>query len=130
MSNEMFENLKSYFPFIARDTVDYKEVGPFELTVYLNDGSVVAYDDYAKSFRVLPSNSDDLTEHECRREFGIRLHKLLNRKCITQNELSERTGISIQCISKYITGRRTPSFYNVDKIAKALGCSMEDFRYD
>ena len=130
MNNVLYENLSDYFPFVARDAIEYKEIGPFELMIRLNDGSVVMYDDSLRSIRNLPSRSDELTEEQCRREFGIRLHKLLKRKNITQNELSERTGISINCISKYITGRRTPSFYSVDKIAKALDCSADIFRYE
>ena len=129
MNNHLYKNLSDHFPFIARDTVEWEEIGPFELMVRLNDGTVIIYDDSNRTFRTLPPNSDELTEEECRREFGIRLHKMLKRKNITQNELSERTGLSTNSISKYINGRKTPTFYNADKIAKALDCSIDEFRY-
>jgi DNA-binding Xre family transcriptional regulator len=87
------------------------------------------YDDVTRSYRKLPTDSDELTEDECRREFGIRLNKILIRKNITQIELSEMTGINRSILNGYITGKHSPSFYNVDRIAKALDCSVDDFRY-
>jgi transcriptional regulator with XRE-family HTH domain len=48
---------------------------------------------------------------------------------ISQCELSERTGITQPSISDYMNGKKLPSFYTVDKIAKALGCSVDAFRY-
>ena len=50
-------------------------------------------------------------------------------KGITQSELSNCTDIPQYLISDYIRGKRTPSFYNVDKIAKALDCSVDELRY-
>ena len=129
MSNVLYDNMSDYFPFISRDAIECKEISPFELMIRLNDGSAVIYDDSIRSIRNLPPDSDKLTEEQCRREFGIRLHKLLKRKNITQNELSEKTGISNISISKYITGKTSPSFYAVDKIAKVLKCSIDEFSY-
>lgn len=129
MVNSMFDNFKLYFPSMFRKTEKFKEVSETEAIVYLNDGSRVVYDDLGKTFRNLPANSDRMTEEECRNEFGIRLRYLMYWRGISQIELSERTGISRVMLNKYIMGKHTPSFYVVDKIAKALGCSTEEFRY-
>jgi transcriptional regulator with XRE-family HTH domain len=70
-----------------------------------------------------------MTEDECRSEFGYRLVHIMIRKGISQVDLAERIGVSNVMINRYINGSNTPSFYVVDKIAKALNCSMDDFRY-
>lgn len=129
MSYSMLDNLKCYFPFIAKDVQEYKETGPFEITVRLTDGTVYCYDDMEHTIRKLPLDSNAMTERECRKEFGIRLRKVMQWKGITQKELSDKTGITQAAISRYVKGHVSPSFYTVDKIAKALDCTIEDLRY-
>lgn len=129
MNNAIYDNLARYYPFIARDAIHIQEFSNYAVICYMDDGSKIFYDDIAKSFRNLPPNADELSEEECRNEFGIRLYKLMAHKGITQEELARRTGIHQVSLSRYITGKTTPSFYMVDKIAKALGCSTDEFRY-
>ena len=38
------------------------------------------------------------------------------------------TGLTQPNISQYMNGTKTPSFFTVDKIARALNCSTDDFR--
>lgn len=129
MASQLFENFKMYYPSLAKKTVRYEEVGSFELLAELDDGDILSYDDLYNSYRLLPKDSSNLTEEECLREFGIRLRKLMIRKGVSQEELSDRTGITQAMLSRYITGKASPSFYRIDKIAKALGCSIDEFRY-
>ena len=125
----IYRNLQMYFPFLVRDYAYVYQRGNNELIIRLKNGDFVSYDDVTKSIRNLPPDDRDMTEDECRREFGRRLYKIMANKGITQDELSARTGIHRTIISKYINGRHTPSFFAVDKIAKALGCSIDAFRY-
>ena len=127
--DSMIDRFKLYFPVLYYETERYLRIDDYGLTAELKDGSVVEYDDMTISFRNLPSNSRDLTEQECRREFGMRVRKIMGRKGITQIELAERTGIQQTLLSNYMNGKTTPSFYNIDKIAKALDCSADEFRY-
>lgn len=129
MSNSALTNFKLNFPYLYKEAVSYEDLNGYDIIITLKNGASIVYDDVDKSFRNLPKDSNSMTEDECRREFGIRLEKIMNRKRITQEELSYKTGISQGMISNYITGRNSPSFYNVDKIAKALGCSVDEFRY-
>lgn len=129
MEYTLFNNFKLCFPSIANKAVAMYENRYDELTIKLDNGETIIYDDAARSYRRLPYDSTELTEDECRREFGIRLDKILRRKNITQVELSEMTGINKVILNGYITGKHSPSFYNVDRIAKALGCSVDDFRF-
>jgi DNA-binding Xre family transcriptional regulator len=114
---------------MAANTITYEELNDFELVAKMNNGVTVLYDDIDHCFRRLPTNSDDMTEEECRAEFGWRLRKIMFRNGITQEQLSERTGIAQSRISNYLRGKNSPTFYVVDRIAKALGCSIDEFRY-
>ena len=129
MNETMYDNLRMYFPFVISESEQIVENGNRELIAYLKDGSVLSYNDYSKTLRKLPSDSKNMTETECRHEFGIRLRHFMELKGVSQLELSNMTGISTHMICKYITGKSSPSFYNADKIAKALNCSIEEFRY-
>lgn len=119
-----------YFPSVAAmiDSYHYRE-DFFEVVAKLNDGSTVVFDHLDKTIRNLPKDSNAMSEEECRRELGLSLRKLMFIKGIAQKDLSETTGISEHMISNYIRGKSTPSFYTIDKIAKALGCSTDALRY-
>ena len=125
----MIEDFKRHFPLIAEDVVEYREDDPSELFIKTNVGETYIFDAWDKSLYRLPDDSGALSENECRREFGRRLRKIMIRKGLTQNELSEMTGIPQSMLSGYMSGRINPGFYNVDRIAKALNCSVDDFRY-
>lgn len=129
MQEEVLRNFSMYFPSFAKNMKSYKYNPPFEITVEMNDGFMLIFNSMTNSFRRLPRNCNAMSEEECKREFGFRLQNMMGRRRITQKELSEKTGIQQCLISKYINGKSAPSFYNLDKIARALGCSTEDFRY-
>ena len=129
MSQRMYENFKSRFPLIAEQVVSHRNVSPYEIEVTLDDGGVFMYDELYKTIRRLPRDCDNMTEEECRKEFGMRLRSLMFRRNIDQVLLSKMTGISQPAISNYVNGKTSPSFYSLDKIARALECSIEELRY-
>lgn len=129
MNKEIFENAKFYFPFLANHTVEYSMTGPTEITIKLDDGHFMLYDDIDRTIRNLPRDRDHMSELECRKEFSMRLRRLMFRKNINQTELADMTGISQASISNYIIGKSSPSFYNADRIARALDCSIDELRY-
>ena len=125
----IIQNLKRTYPFLYEQMKSYEVVTDYDVYIKLKDGSTVLYDDFDRSFRQLPHNRDMLTEEQCRLEFAYRLYRIMQRSNLTQQELSDMTGISQPQISSYITGKNMPSFYKIDKIAKALGCSVDELRY-
>lgn len=129
MANYIFENMQSYYQFLSERMVSYKKVGPYELIVKTNDGETILYDDVNHSIRRLPRDSNNMTEQEVSVEFRQRLRRLMTQQGVSQLELSELTGIPQSTISNYLTGKFLPGFYNMDKIAKALKCSIDEFRY-
>lgn len=54
------------------------------------------------------------------------LLNLLNKRYMTQVDLSEKTGISKQQINEYIANTRLMTIYNAKLIADALDCSIDD----
>lgn len=129
VDNNLIRNLKMDFPFVANSENEIYTNGPLEVIIKSKNGERMLYDGLEHTIRMLPKDSSNMTEDECRKEFGTRLRKIMYRQGVTQDELSEMTGIPQHMISKYINCKNSPSFYKVDKIAKALGCSIDEFRY-
>lgn len=125
----MWERFERQFPRIALSVSTYYSENPYELVVCLANGEKYIFDDELQSIRQLPASGLDMDERSFKHEFGIRLRKIMFRNNISQLELSERTGISNVTISRYMAGTNIPSFYAIDRIAKALGCSSDEFRY-
>ena len=73
--------------------------------------------------------SDYDLDQELKRYFKNRLIQLMKRNNIGQEELAIQTNTSRRMISRYINGYCMPSFITIIKIAKALGCSVEDFYF-
>lgn len=129
-TDDMIKRFELYFPTMSKQAIRYKADSPSTLIIELNDGDVILWDDDDTSFRHLPSDSNNMTEVQCRREFSHRLRRIMLHKGVTQMDLSTRTGIPQSQISKYASGKALPGFYNVDRIAKALNCSADELRYN
>lgn len=67
-----------------------------------------------------------MTEIEFLKRFGNNLKKVMEDSWMTQNELSEETGISESTIGRYIRGDCMASIKNVINIMVALDCEFED----
>lgn len=127
MIKKMFETL---YPNLADKVKSSKKViKGRELEVKLTDGRAFIFDSQEATLRKLPSNSKYITKEECQIEFGYRLSKIMEIKGVTQSELSDKADVRQSDISYYIRGLRTPTFYVVDRIAKALNVSVDEFRY-
>ena len=56
-----------------------------------------------------------------------RIKRLKNEKKITNEQLSDLTGIPLSTMSKLLAGiSEQPKLVNVVAIARALGCSLDD----
>lgn len=125
---DIYENAKVYFPSFVAKAYAYEYRGDFEVLLKYEDGSYMLYDDLDHTIRELPMRDGFVTGSDCKREFGRRLRRMLRIKGFTQDMLSAETGITQSSISMYISGKTMPSFYKIDKIAKALNCSVDEFR--
>ena len=129
MKQRLYENFKFHFPLIEERVVSYRDISTYEIEVTLSDGGIFMYDELSKSIRKRPRDCNNMTEEECKQEFGMRLRSMMFRRNVDQLRLSEITGIPQPSISNYVNGRTCPSFYNLDKIARALKCSVDELRY-
>ena len=127
--SEIISNLKLHFPLIAAKVVHFRMASEFDVTLVMDDGSEMLYDDMQKTIRILPKDRNNMNESEFRSEFGKRLRQILYRKSMSQSQLAYLTDMSDAQLSSYISGKHTPSAYVVDKISKALGCSIDEFTY-
>lgn len=63
---------------------------------------------------------------ELRKEFGKRLQYLRRQASLTQEQLAEQAEISVDFLSLVERGINAPSFDNLEKLAKALGVSVQE----
>ena len=129
MDKIMFDDFCVHYPTFCNRTIRYWVYCTYELEVELDDGDIILYDYINKTIRRAPKYEAELTEQECKNEFGMRLRRMLYSKNITREELEKSTGISQVMLSRYISGKVNPSFVKVYKICRAIGCSMDDLCY-
>lgn len=127
--NYTYRNLNMRFPGMVEEAIDIYEDGHGNLILEMPDDTRWLFQAIGSMIRRLPKDKNNVTEEECLSEFGIRLVAIMNRDGVSQQELCERTGIPQAAMSRYINGINCPSFYKVDKIARALGCSVDELRY-
>lgn len=60
-----------------------------------------------------------------KQQFGRRLRSLRKARNVTQEQLSERTGLTIESISNIERGIFAPKFENLEKIAAALDVEVK-----
>jgi DNA-binding Xre family transcriptional regulator len=122
-----FEHMELYWSNITQiaERVDY--IGWLEIMVTTTDGQRYIYNDSDQGIRRLP-DPRDMTEEECLQEFGYRLRNIMRCRSMSQDDLAYATGIQQARISNYMRGKMSPGFFNLDKIARALDCPIEDLR--
>lgn len=61
-----------------------------------------------------------------------KLNKLKKEKCLTNKKIAEETAISLVTIDNIFSGKnKNPTVQYLQKIAKVLGCTVDDFiEYD
>lgn len=57
---------------------------------------------------------------------GERLKKYRKEKRMTQKDVADRAGVTVTSVSRWENGEREPTFRDVEKIAEALGVTMEE----
>ena len=135
MNNKMNEYPWCYAlkinPFITMNEIkEVKEINQWELLFIFENGEKIIYDtDTGYHRNLFYRNIKDLTEEQEKREFGYALRSMMRRKYINQEELAKSIGTSQTMISRYLTGKVMPSILMGRKIAKVLGCSMDELFY-
>lgn len=58
-------------------------------------------------------------------DFGMRLQKLIDRKNISQKDLSEKSGVTESSISRYLNKNIKPHLDTASSLAQVLGVSVD-----
>ena len=118
-------------PFIKKDDIkEIKEIDDWDLLFIFKNGEKIIFEtDTGYHRNLFYRNINDLTEEQERKEFGYALRTMMRRKWINQETLAEAVGTSQTMISRYMTGKVIPSILMGRKIAKVLGCSMDELFY-
>lgn len=127
--NNIIYNLKLTYHNIYRRMVSYTVLTDYDILIKLDDGTRVLYDDFDKSYRRLSYDIYNPSEESYGIEFGKRLTNLMYRKCITQYELAQRSGLSQSSISRYTNGTTIPSIYIFNRILSTLQLDEDEIRY-
>ena len=74
--------------------------------------------------------SNNLTRRKARvfkaAEFGERLREARQENRLTQDDLAEKLGVTISCISHYESGRRTPNVNMIVTLSEFLKVSLDN----
>lgn len=135
--DRIFERFKSRYPDLAADVTDWYPSGRNEITMLYVDKTKFTYNSYSDAVRVIyygdeterfgVVDGEPVGEEAWRASFARRLRIKMREARMTQTDLSNKTGIALSTISRYLSnGEILPSAYNVLKLADALGCSTSD----
>lgn len=117
------------YPDLADAMIDWYPSGQMEITIKVEGGKKYTYDMLTRMAYQIRDDEyldGELTEEEWRHMFADNFNRKLRRIGMSQDRLSDMTGISKITISKYATGKATPSSYNLRKIVRALNCSINE----
>lgn len=124
----MLNEIARVRPDIYNRMVDWYSSDQGEITIKVEDGKKYAFDfRHIDRPTLIPSFLDsvaEIEEIEWRKNFARRLRRRMEYIGVSQEWLSEKTGISQVTISKYLNVKATPSGYNLERIARALGTSV------
>ena len=120
----VYEGFKMNNHYEESEIEDWWPIGANSIIVQMRDGTTLEYHHMLKTLRQVPEYNG--SEEEWRREFSRRLSFEMYERGFDQTYLAEKSGISQVSISNYIKRKTTPSAYAVDRMARALGCYMDD----
>lgn len=124
----VLENFKNSYPELYDSMVDWYPSGYLEITVKLSGGQYIAYEfmgDLTRPIRSLEKPEDlNMDEEEWRLIFAERLKTRMYKCGINQDMLSHYTGISRVTLSNYVNSKATPSGFNLERLSRALNCSV------
>ena len=129
LMNGYMHQVYLYFPGLLGEVLHAREYVHLMLLLETNSKYDYFYNLTNNVLIPIPKDDRDLDKESFKRIFGVLLRRALEHSGLTQEELSEKTGIQQARISDYLYGKHFPSFYQIDKMAKAMNCSVEDLRY-
>lgn len=128
VTDYLMDELKSSYRNVYERVVGHVSLDASELILEMNDGSLLGFDYIEKKFRRVPRSVDGMTEENVKKEFSMKLRRIMRMRGVNQTMLSEMTGIPQPQISRYLSAQNVPSFLVLEKMCRVLKCSMDEFR--
>lgn len=125
----IIDKFRETYPRIYEQMVDWYPSGQLEITIRTEDGTKYAFHEIGARLRVVRSLIEPLGEIDdevWKQNFARKLIRRMHNFQVSQEWLSEKTGISQRMISQYANGRSAPSGPNIERIARALACSTSE----
>lgn len=126
MEEIILRHLERSFPYVAKEVATVEKCSEFSVLITTVRGEYYIYNDLNDTIRKI-FKEDGKTDDQRKVEFGNNLREKMVESDLSQGELASLTGISTTMLSLYMNGRASPTFVNVQKLAYALGCSVDDF---
>lgn len=117
------------YPELAEEVVDWYPSAQMEITVKVESGMKYSYDFMTRRSKQTYVEDEDIrniSDKEWRQRFATNLCRKMTNIAMTQDRLSELTGISQVMISKYTNGKAAPTGININKMARAMKCSIAE----
>ena len=117
------------FRYIVKRITRCWEYGDMDLIIELDNKRLMFYEFGTTIFREirLLDGSSEPTEDQWKKTFGYNLSEMMWRGKFSRNELAEAVGLSEAILSKYVNGKAIPRFHIVERLARTLNCSVNDF---
>ena len=127
--NYLWQYVMQINPFATKDDVsEIKELNEWDLLITFSNGTKVLYDRCTGYYKNISyGDINELTEEQEKVELAYMLRSLMKRNFVTQEELAAKANITQAMVSRYVRGEAMPNAITLNKIAKVIGCSMDDF---
>lgn len=124
----IYDNFKLYYPQFESQVIDWYPSGRNSIIVVLKDGSTFEYHDRLSSIKYIPIKDDarGIEEDEWRKRFSSNLIVKMEDSGFDQTYLAEQCGVSRAMINRYVHRKATPNGWVIEKIARALKCSITE----
>lgn len=128
---KILEEYKVWHPSLYSQTIECRPSGRYRILASLDDGSKIEYDSLNNTIRDVTRLYDRelinaMDEETWRKEFGHKLRKAIAEKGITQEKLSDTSGVSRQMLTRYVRGNSTPSGYILSRLSEILDCDIRE----
>ena len=126
----IFEDYLFHMMVKREDVLSVEPYDKFQILVTKKNGNRYIYDMMAHGDKLLKEDESvffKMDEKTYMSEFAFIVDTKITAKGITLEDLSERTGISIPTIYRYMRGDSIPNLYKAKKLADVLGCDINEF---
>lgn len=122
----IYQDYEKSHPHFHKQTINWWPSGRMAISVELENGKRYEFNSFDKTLRRLRGKDDVVDEDILAKEFGANLRKNIPLAGKTQKELCEELDITNAMMSRYLHGKSIPSATKAYKIARALGCTLNE----